>query len=227
MKARLRWYGLGLEQLAFRRVAEAMSKLEYTRRRAAGFRLSEVRRDHIVGTFIERLEWDDTVEDPAGGALTIHRVEVRQVGFRLDAARPELQLSDPPRSLRGFVDKLSECFEERIVLTPITILPTQWLAELEKIAGAGTVLVLTGSGLTLSPATSASIHLDGTEDVRRYVSKLAQGKPLKVERIIVRLREPNAGRCELLAGGRAVITDGHEETIGTLRDALRNAALQE
>lgn len=226
MKTRIRWYGLGLENVVLRRVAEAMSKSQYTKRRPVGFHLSEVRRDHIVGTFIERLEWEDTVDDPANGALTIRRIEVRKVGFRLESGGvPEVELTDSPRSLKGFVDQFSECLGERVIFSPLLTSPTEWLRELEKIAGTGTVIAIAGSGITLSAATSASLHLEGTEDVRRHLSKLTQGRQLRVERIALRLPSPHTGVCELLTNGRAVVTDGREETVGSLRSALRRAVL--
>jgi hypothetical protein len=199
-----------------------MSKLEYTRRRAAGFRLSEVRKDYVAGTFVERVEWDDTLDDPASGELKVHRVEVRHLAFRLDARFHDLEVKNPPRSIRTFIERLSECCGKPLNLMPMAASPVDWLSAIERVSGAATVLAIAGSGLTLSAATSASILVEGSEDVRKRLATFIQGRSVNIDRLFLRLPGSNGNQCELLSGGRAAVIHGNDETIATLRDSLRS-----
>ncbi|WP_438040226.1 hypothetical protein [Sorangium sp. So ce128] len=221
MKIRARWLGLELSGVPLRRLADGMAKAEYTRRRPTGFRVDEVRREHLAGRFIERIEWDDTVEDPAGGSLTVHRVELRQVNFRIQSATPELQIADPPRSLRSFFDHLSQCADTPVVAREVTVTPMAWLEEIEKGAGHATVLAATATGLTLSASTLATVSVVGTDDVRENLRRFTSGRNVDIERLLVQLPPPLVGRCELFPAGRAMIIDGDTRAMGLLRDALQ------
>lgn len=223
MKGRFRWYTLNLSGISIRRLADAMAKLEYTRRRTSGFRLSEVRRDTIAGRFIEKLEWDDTVEDPAEGQIQIHRVEMKQLSFRISIASPELELFEPPRSARTFLETIDECAGEALTIAELSIEPMAWLAELEREAGRLTVLALTIGGVTLSARVSAAMRIGGTEDVRQHLAQVTGGRRYQVERVVVQLRAPYSARCELLRGGRVAVIDADERTVDLLRTTLRAA----
>jgi hypothetical protein len=203
-----------------------MQANQYGRRRTSGFRVEEVRRDCVSGRFIERLEWEDTLEDPAGGELSIHRVELRQVRFRLASVDPQLEILDSPRSLRSFVEQLSICADTTVRVVEISIAPDAWLEELEDRVGKMTVTGLTAAGLTLSAATSAAVAITGTEDVRRFLTRFTGGSTVGVERVVASLAAPYVGRVELLIGGRAGIVDGDGHTIEVLRESLRTRMLR-
>lgn len=221
MKLRVRWYSLAPTNTPLRQFADAMEANQYSQRRAAGFRLDEVRRGHILGRFIERLEWDDTLEDPAGGELCVHRLELRQVRFRLTSVSPHLEVLDGPRTLRGLIEQLSAFAGTSVRLVEVGVAPDLWLKELEAVFGKIVVTSITASGLVLSASASATVAIVGADEVRQFLDRFARGQSVRVERMVANLPGPQPARIELLAGGRAGVIEGSEGAIEALRDTLR------
>jgi hypothetical protein len=224
MSGRLRWYGIDLSEAPLRRLSEAMLKLEYTKRRSAGFRMADVRRDYLSGRFVERVEWEDVLEDPAGGEIKVQRVELRQVTFRLSGEGPELELQDAPRTLRSFMSALEECAGVELALTEVTAPPMAWLEELEKLTGPVVVIGLTAGGVTLSAHSSAAVSIVGTEDVRQYLAQLTGRKRAEIERLTLQLPAPYDAKCELLSSGRAVLGANVGRAVELLRKTVRAAS---
>jgi hypothetical protein len=223
MNTRLQWFSLALSSASLRRIADGMQKREYSRRRSNGFRLSDVRRDYLSGRFIERVEWDDVVEDPASGELQVHRIEFRQLAFRLFGDLPNLEIFDAPRSLRSFLSALGESAGTDAIPEQIAVAPIEWLQEIEERAGKTVVNALTASGITLSAHASAAVRIVGTEDVRQHMMQLTGKKKAFIERLSVELPPPYAAKCELLPQGRALVPHAGEPTIKLLRQTLRSA----
>lgn len=203
-----------------------MQKREYSRRRSNGFRLSDVRRDYLSGRFIERVEWDDVIEDPASGEIQVHRVEFRQLSFRISAGVPNLEVHDAPRSLRSFLHEFAECVGIDVAPEQVAISPSVWLEEIENAGGRALVTALTAGGLTLSAYSSAAIRIVGTEDVRQHLAQLVGRKKAPIERLSVELPQPYGGRCDLLTEGRAIVPRGGDLAIKLLRETLRSAVTE-
>ena len=226
MKLRARWYCIAPGVPALRRIAEAMQAEQYGRRRSSGFRLDEVRRDHIDGRFIERVEWDDTVEDPVGGQLVVHRIELRQARFRLSTAEPELEVLDAPRSLGNLGDALSRCFGETVRLQDVNVLPDTWLRELEERIGKVTVTALSTCSFSASARTSVTMAFSGTDDVRKHIARFTNGSEVGVARLVGTLASPHRGRVDLIAGARAALHDVDGAAIHAVRESLRASMIK-
>lgn len=225
MSVRMQWLHFSPSTGPFRVLVDQMRARQYTSRRGSGFRIDEVRRNSISGRFIERLEWEDTVEDPSGSSFRLQRVEFRQVKFRLfSSVHPGVELTNPPRALRTFVDEISKCCEKDIRLAEVVASPDAWLSELENHIGRALVASATAE-FSLSARTSAVVDFTGSEDVREYIRNFAGDKSTRVSRIVVCLPSPYEGRVRLLTAGRAVILEGNDETVEILRIALRNACM--
>jgi hypothetical protein len=222
VRVRLRWFDFTPSGMPLRRLAEAMQGRQYGRKRAAGFMLEEVRRDYITGRFIERVEWDDDVEDPVGGTVSVHRVELRQVQFRVASSSPELEVSDSSRALKSFVEHLSEAVGVDLRLVELSVPPDAWLAQLEAQSRKVVVVSIVAGGIAASNNVLASVGLAGTEDVRRLLKRFTDGRPFSIQRLVAVISEP-AGKVELTRNGRALLSDGGSALVTLLRDSLRKA----
>jgi hypothetical protein len=183
------------------------------------------RRDYVDGVFIERVEWDDTVDDPAGGNISVHRVELRRLRFRLSTEPPELEFLDPPRSTRSFVAALQECAGSGLVVGELPVRPTTWLGALEVVAPRVRVTGLTTGALVLSSATAAFVRVEGTHDVREDLQRFLPKHNADADRLEVSWQLTSGpARCELLTMARAVIdATSPEDVVPVLRGALRAA----
>ncbi len=220
-RRRVRWLSLAPPGVPLRRLAIGMGAAQYSRTRRAGFQLDEVRRDFLRGRFIERLEWDEALNDPAGGEVQVRRLEVRQVRFRISAERPQLELLDPPRSLGSFVEQLSGISGQALRFSEVPVTPDAWLQALEARLGRVAVTGITAAGVVLSPSTNAAVAITGSEDVRRFLPQFARDQKLNIERIVAFLTAPVGGRIELLVGGRAGVLEGGDLIVDHLREGLR------
>jgi len=223
MKLRARWFGLSPDDIAIRALADQMQQRQYGRRRAVGFQVEEVRKKYIRGTFIERIEWDDTIEDPARGAFEMHRVEVRRFGFRVSSEVPHIEVIDPPRALGVFVSNISECLGCDVRLSELAVSPADWVRQIEAESGKVIVNAITTRGVPISATAMATIALSGTEDVRKFLKRFTDGARAPAERMSISYPAPSKWRVELLVGGRATVFDGDSETVQALRECLARA----
>lgn len=223
MKLRLKWFELSPRILSISSLGERMLASQYNRRRSAGFKLDTVRRDFVSGVFLERIEWEDEVEDPAEGILLLRRVEVRQTQFRISASPRTLELLNPPRSVQPFVDHLSQCADQDVRLKDIPLTPEDWLASFQGKPNSYIVTSITTAGITLSSGTSATISISGSEDVRKYLKQFATGRTAYAERLTMTIPRYIGTRIELQANARACVLEGGEAARAMLRGALEVA----
>jgi len=225
MRVRCHWLRARIDRGLLRTIGEAMLTREYGRRRSAGFRVEETRRDYIRGTYLERVEWDDVLEDPATGTLKLHRLEIRRLRFRLSVDGPEIEMVNPPRSARPFLSALQECAGTGLAVMQIAVRPPMWLEVLEPEMTRPRVLAMSTEPLTLGASTAAIVRIEGTADVRADLIKLLPRDSVEANRLDVAWESRSGmARCELLAQGRALITSGSAEDVITfLRQGLSRA----
>lgn len=221
MSQRIRWFGITPSEISLKKYTEAMLSSQYISGKDKGFQLEEVRRDYVTGNYIERIEWDDFIEDPMGDKIDIHRIELRQTKFRLTNKKPELEIYDAPRTLRNFVNQLSNCVGTSIRLLETLIDPNFWLGEIEKLGYKSTVVIVNFDGLTISNNASASIIIEGSEDVRKFLEQFTENKTVRIVKIVALLSGDREGKVELLDKGRSRIIQGDEHILNIVRNALR------
>lgn len=224
MKVRCQWMHAAVDRGLLRTIGTNMLAREYGRRKPSGFRLEATRRDYIEGVHIERLEWDDTFEDPAVGEVTVHRVELRRVRFRLSTEGPELELVNPSRSVRSFLGALNECAGSDVVIQSVRVRPKEWLEALEPEMKRACVLTMSTEAITLNAGTAAFVRIEGTDDVRPDLKRLLPKYSPDLERLEVAWESPSGpARCELFQAAKASISVGPaEDLIPFLRRGLRS-----
>lgn len=221
---RLKWFGFQVPPGRLPALGRFMLKQQYGREAAAGFRLEHVQSDEIAGHYIERREYTEQVEDPAGDAVELRRIEFRQVGFRIRADVPTIEVVDSARDCRLLFQRLEEFYGEEMVIRPLSVDVLAWLQHFETRAGRAQVSAARLIDLALSTSVSASVVFTGTQDVRPQLKEWRRGRTGIVERVHIDLlhRGSDNWSVELVRDARAVVHAGGA-LAGTLTaDALHS-----
>ena len=182
MKRRIRWYHLESRGAPISRLVELMFAEQYTEDSGSGFQIYKSPKTSTAGSFIEKVKIEDVVEDPFGGILRFERVEFRKVGFKLfPSTRPNLEISDPPRSCKNFFMRIGAMLDHRVSVDPIQPDVRRWLAALEKQIGKKvSVRAMALGGVALSGSVSADVLVSGGVDVRKEANALLNGRKANV-----------------------------------------------
>lgn len=194
----------------------------YSQELGWGFRIQETRRDHVLGTFFERHEWDDKVDDPVGGSMDVHRVEVSRLHFRLSSVAPQLEVLDPPRSCRFFFSRLNEYAGFTIAISPYAAALSDWLMQVETKTTRLQVVSMQSGDLSIGTQVWAKVRFDGSRDVRTAAQEFLSIDTKDAQRLAV-IWDSGTGRirCELRDDGRASIAGPScLSWVGLLRDCL-------
>jgi hypothetical protein len=227
MTTRLRWYEADLSQAMLRRLQQQMTENQFAPGRESGFRLAQARRDVLEGTFIEKVDIQDAVEDPFGNVLEFKRVEFRRVAFRLSTAYPQLELTDPPRTLKEFIRVLGEYTSYEVALAAPQVSAWAWMGAVEKAVERFAVLSMECSSVALSPSVGARVIVTGAGgDVRRLTKQWIADRPCSVERVRASWRlGTGTGVVDIAENARAAVVEGPVAAArDVLREALRGAA---
>lgn len=176
----------------------------------------------VLGTFIDRIETVDVVQDPLGGELEFPRIEFRNVEFRVSTEYPQLEVTNPPRNFSGFLTRLGEHLQFSTPITSVEADPLQWLDQIEKEIGRVSVLAIALSDISITRTISAKVCLTGTDDVRPQIDKIVSaGRSYRTDRVEFHSKnQPLQFAAEICQGGRACLTRGAPEFTETLRAAL-------
>ena len=204
----------------FSSAAETMLKNSYAAERSSGFRLHALGANRIDGTFYQREAWQEQVEDPSTGLLTIDRVKVNKVSFSLtDRKKFNLLLENPPRSIILFLTAMREAFSTLSVL-PARVSPMEW-AKFIELRTSGQ-LVCTGmsfAGLKLGNAKLAIDALSSSE-LRADVAGLqitSEASAQAVRFLLARLASASPN-IELHADGRARLSGSNVDAFKEIVD---------
>src|SRR5690242_5695747 len=150
MKTRVRWFVSNIGPSLLKSLGEQMLRDQFDPTRNMGFQMRHVRRDFLEGKFIERVESSETVEDPFGRTQVFARVEYRQTSFRVSASTPAIEVLDPARSCKTFLDTIWEYASGQIFIEPARAAVSDWLDRVEREVGSLTVLSTRVIDLSLS-----------------------------------------------------------------------------
>lgn len=175
----------------------------------SGFKMRHVRRDLLEGTFIERVESIESIEDPFGQTQEFRRTEYRQTYFRIGTTTPAIELINPLRTSRAFLERLWEYSGGAIYIEPARARVSDWISKLETEIDNIVVISARLSDLTLSNSVSARIELSGTSDIRRHISAFSKPHSITMDRaeFSCSLGGENY-HCEVTNEGKAVVHSG-------------------
>jgi hypothetical protein len=225
MSKTMRWYEANLDAAKLRRLGEEMLRNEYSSLRPWGFRLSERRKDFIIGSYYERIKRIDAIADPFGLVTEYERVEFKSVEFVLRTAFPAIEIYNPSRGVGDFFARIAEYTTYDVSVTPIRADVARWLQAIEARTDAE-ILGLEIADVALDAQVSGVLKVEGESDVRSAAGKLLGRRSHRVARATIRWHENDAETiCEIRELGRARLRVGRGfEAVGVLRAGLTAAS---
>lgn len=218
------WINCGkISPKQFATAGESLVKLNFGKSSATGFRISTFDANVLEGSYIEKTEFTETVNDPFGNQIEIPRVRFDTINFRLSRKFPELEVVDPPRSIRGLLSEISRAFEFSAAIEKISVDVAQWFGATERYLKQTHVTKMVYSDIVISPGVEGGLVVTGAADVREGASAFLGKKKGTVERIgFVGLSGQESVSCELSATGRASFDCSDEDDMRKiLRESLR------
>jgi hypothetical protein len=182
-----------------------MRRDEYRDGQNSGFRIAGTRKELIEGTFVQRFELNDEVQDPFGRTVSYPRVEFRIAQFALSTTTPELQLINPSRSTRALVTRLAELVSFSSAIAALEVDVLAWLNHVEARMGPAVVKKLRATNIAVPPDSTAAIEIEGPVDVRRRLRDVVGRRKLVVEHVVAVLAAPE-GSYEVRLGRDASAT---------------------
>lgn len=175
-----------------------------------GFLVDRVREDYLEARFIEKLSFDETIKDPFGNDIAMHRTGYRQVPFTL--YRDELELRNATRVTNAFFSALQTITDFTIAITPLHAPVLQWIEQLQELVNATLVVErVQVSHVPVAPDILATILLRGSADVRDTLTTMTGQHTAVVDK----------ARVRWTAEGHAIVM--HLERTGVASCAARDA----
>jgi hypothetical protein len=222
---RYHWLKVDLNPSLLSILRRGMLRLEYGSSRESGFRLERASNELIVGRYIERFETTEAVDDPLGGTVSFTRVGFDVVRFQVSGEFPQLQLVDPPRSNRSFLSRLAQMCGFSVAISAPDVSLSKWIASVQQRVDGLLVTRVMCSGIDLSERASASIAVEGTEDVRTHLGALLGNRRGTLDRVRMQLKcGEMISTCEVRRSGVAQIEDeDSEKLLPIIRASLAEA----
>ncbi|CAM3329721.1 hypothetical protein COSO111634_11925 [Corallococcus soli] len=221
---RFRWFILEPIPRNLRQLADRLNQEKYSTNTTLGFQLHEVRSSHIIGSFIEKIEFTEEIRIPTGEVLSLARVDFQNVDFSIWPDSPSIEIRNAPRSSKTFFSSLSRCFNHSTSITPISANISSWLGALESIVGSISITQLEIGDIPLSGSISASLLIEGSEDVRRVAKDFYGTKGGQPRRMQISFKTSGSTiQCELSRTGARVDSDAVSRALPILRDSLQKA----
>lgn len=206
-------------------LSKMMKDNQYTESSGRGFLLSTSTVSKLSGKFIEKVVQKSVVEDPFGQTLDVESISYYVCNFNWISNSNYMYISEPPRSLRKFVNELHHLTGFGLVLSEVNISPEQWLKAVEGSADVVTILEISSYGIRTSQNSTAKVSVGGTSDIRAAFIDMMRGKRYLVdsvkfkaeyESLIVKGELTKTGICRLKSSNTNFILE-------KLRGALEKA----
>lgn len=162
--------------ISLRELSILMKKYQYTDSSGSGFLLSASTATKLVGKYIEKVILKNVVEDPFGGISEVESINYYTCQFNWSAESHFMYISEPPRSLRKFSNKLHGMTGLGLVLSELNVAPERWLEHLEDEADNVRILQISSYGIRTSMNSTAKITVSGSDDVREAFAELVFDK---------------------------------------------------
>ncbi|MGI2159757.1 hypothetical protein [Shewanella baltica] len=157
-------------------LSKLMKEHQYTESSGSGFLLTASTSTKLVGKYIEKVILKNVVEDPFGGISEVESINYYTCHFNWSAESSFMYISEPPRSLRKFSNKLHGLTGLGLVLSELNVAPERWLGLIEEEADNLRILQISSYGIRTSLNSTAKITVSGTADVREAFAELVSDK---------------------------------------------------
>jgi hypothetical protein len=204
-------------------LAERLRANPFSDEAGDGFTLERVRNSVIEGRHYEKVVVNESISDPFGKESTYELVTYRDTPFRFSRTYPQIELRNPPRSIRVFVNRIAELMQFNVAVESLAIDPLLWA---DRIKGAGQVSgyvqTIDISGVAVEPEVSARFGLVGERDVLSAASKLIAKRAHTVDRLCLRIVSPLGDHSVILSATGSFRADDNvpPDVLSLVRDSL-------
>ncbi|WP_156386720.1 hypothetical protein [Aureimonas sp. Leaf454] len=197
-------------------LAAKMRDAPFTLSSDSGFLLDRVRNSFVEGRYIERINYEDHVLDPFGNETVNRNVEYRVVKFRLSDKYPELQISDPPRTARGFINSVLQLTDFNSEVESVRVDPQKWLENLQSQKNlVGRVTSAKIIYERLSAGAIGKLNIIASKQAVEVADKLGFNGPRSISKIKF---EPNLEKGHLVLSESGVASFSIKGMIGLVDD---------
>ncbi len=164
-------------------LSRLMKEQQYSEETGLGFLLSVSTPSKLSGKYVEKLVQRSVVEDPFGAVTEVESVSYYTCQFNWSSNSKYMYVTNPPRSLRKFLNKLHEMTGLGLVLSEINVPPERWVGYLERSADSLTVTQLSSYGIRVSQVATAKVTVNGIGDIRDDFTTIISDKQYLVDTV--------------------------------------------
>jgi hypothetical protein len=210
MQTRFRWFKvLPLAKPALAKLAKHFQASIYGKTVSRGFRLESVRSDRIEGIFIERREYEETLIDPLGDDIRIHRVAFEHLPFTINATSGLLRVTNPGKLVPVLTELIASALDYSVAITAVELDPLSWLKSISSAQDTVVLTALKSFPISLSNSISGVVKLSGEGEMIKELSALLGSNKFKISNLTVRLIRGSLDcKFELRSSGVAVVHKG-------------------
>ncbi|WP_067221117.1 hypothetical protein [Marinomonas gallaica] len=157
-------------------LSQLMKKNQYSESTGSGFLLSTSTSKKLVGKYIEKVILKNLVEDPFGEISEVESINYYTCQFNWSDESHFMYISEPPRSLKKFSNKLHSLTGLGLVLSELSVAPECWLRRIEEEADEVKIFQISSYGIRTSLNSTAKIVVSGKTDVREAFAELVSDK---------------------------------------------------
>lgn len=203
-------------------LVERLRKSKFHDEARDGFIIDRVRSDSFEARFVEKIDVDETTIDPFGREIRYQATRFEQTKFAVSWDAFGLELVDPSRRIRHFINRLSEICDYSIALSPLSVDVTKWCSALEQRTEAALIVNnIQIAHLKINVDVEAKAVLTSTQDVRSASRVLADGRDHVIEKVRLRIcSRPSTSLIMTIGGSATIIGLESEKLIANLRASL-------
>ncbi len=164
-------------------LSKLMKEQQYSEEAGFGFLLSISTSSKLSGKYIEKLVQRTVVENPFGELSEIESVTYYICQFNWCNGSNFMYITNPPRSLRKFLNKLHGMTGLGFVLSEVNITPESWINCLESAADSFSVTQLSSYGIRVSQGSTAKVIVTGVDDIRGGFLSIVSEKKYLVDSV--------------------------------------------
>ncbi|OOE87115.1 hypothetical protein BZG73_02640 [Salinivibrio siamensis] len=157
-------------------LSRLMKEQQYSEEAGLGFLLSVSTSSKLSGKYVERQVQRSVVENPFGEVTEVESVNYYTCQFNWISDSKYMYITNPPRSLRKFLNKLHDIIGLGLVLSEVNVAPEQWVSYLEHSTDSLKVTRLSSYGIRVSHGATAKVTVNGVKDIRRDFTTIIADK---------------------------------------------------
>ncbi|MEZ8532530.1 hypothetical protein AB9R81_07965 [Vibrio cyclitrophicus] len=210
-------------------LSRLMKEQQYSEETGLGFLLSVSTPSKLSGKYVEKLVQRSVVEDPFGEVTEIESVSYYTCQFSWSSSSKYMYVTNPPRSLRKFLNKLHDMTGLGLVLSEVNVAPELWVGYLEHSADSLKVTQLSSYGIRISQGATAKVTVNGIKDIRDDFTTIISDKRYLVDSVKFKAEFDNLELlCELTRLGVCRLKSANVNfMLDKLREALDGALISQ